>query len=59
MVKKATCTDCSAEIEVLDDIMVGEILSCPDCGLELEVASLEGGKIELQKLVIEKEDWGE
>ncbi|MFH0897939.1 MAG: lysine biosynthesis protein LysW [Candidatus Bathyarchaeota archaeon] len=59
MVKKAECPDCLAEIDASDDVMVGEILSCPDCGLELEVASVEGGKIELQKLAIEKEDWGE
>ena len=59
MAKKANCPDCLAEIEVPDDVMAGEILSCPDCGLELEVASIEGEKIELQKLAIEKEDWGE
>jgi len=56
---KATCPDCLAEIDLPDDTMVGEIVSCPDCGLELEVASIEGRKIELQKLVVEKEDWGE
>jgi lysine biosynthesis protein LysW len=39
--------------------MVGEIVSCPDCGLEIEVKSNENGKIELEKLSIEKEDWGE
>ena len=56
---KTTCPDCLAEIDLPDDVMVGEIVSCPDCGLELEVESAEGGKIALQKLVIEKEDWGE
>jgi alpha-aminoadipate carrier protein LysW len=47
------------EIDVPDDVMVGEIVSCPDCGLELEVKSNENSKIELEKLSIEKEDWGE
>jgi len=47
------------EVDVPDDAMVGEIVSCPDCGLELEVKSVEGGKVELEKLSIEKEDWGE
>jgi alpha-aminoadipate carrier protein LysW len=56
---KTKCPDCLAEIEVSDDIMVGEILSCPDCGLELEVVNVEGDSVELQKLAIEKEDWGE
>ena len=56
---KSACPDCLAEIDLPDDVMVGEIVSCPDCGLELEVESVEGGKVELQKLVVEKEDWGE
>jgi alpha-aminoadipate carrier protein LysW len=56
---KTTCPDCLAEIEVPDDTMVGEIVSCPDCGLDLEVEQVEGQMIELQKLAIEKEDWGE
>jgi len=47
------------EIDVPDDVMVGEIVSCPDCGLELEVKSVEGGNVELEKLSIEKEDWGQ
>jgi len=56
---KVTCPDCMGEVDVPDDAMVGEIVSCPDCGLELEVKSAEGGKVELEKLAIEKEDWGE
>ena len=56
---KVTCPDCMGEIDVPDDVMVGEIVSCPDCGLEIEVKSNENGKIELEKLSIEKEDWGE
>lgn len=54
-----TCPDCLAEINVSDDVMVGEIIECLDCGLELEVEKIEGGKIEVQRLAIEKEDWGE
>ena len=56
---KATCPDCLADIDVPDDALVGEIVNCPDCGLELEVQSIDEGKVELQKLAIEKEDWGE
>ena len=54
-----TCPDCLAEINVSDDVMVREIIECLDCGLELEVEKIEGGKIEVQRLAIEKEDWGE
>ena len=56
---KVICPDCGAEFDVLDDVMVGEIVSCPDCGLDLEVIKVEGSKIELQRIAIEKEDWGE
>ena len=39
----------------------GEILSCPGCGLELEVKKINcgGGCVSLQELTIEGEDWGE
>ncbi len=53
------CPDCAAEIEVPEDALVGEIVSCPDCGLDLEVVKVEGGSVELQRISIEKEDWGE
>ena len=56
---KSACPECLAEIEIPEDALVGEIVSCPDCGLELEVESIQGDKVKLQKLVIEKEDWGE
>lgn len=53
------CPDCEAGIKVPEDAMVGEIVSCPDCGLDLEVASVGAGGVELQRISIEKEDWGE
>lgn len=56
---KVACPDCMGEVAVPDDAMVGEIVSCPDCGLELEVKNVDNGKVELEKLSIEKEDWGE
>jgi alpha-aminoadipate carrier protein LysW len=36
---------------------LGEILVCPDCGMELEVTSLE--PIVLVLAPSEEEDWGE
>ncbi len=53
------CPECAAPVEIPQDVIKGEILSCPDCGVELEVEITEKKKIELQKLAIEKEDWGE
>jgi alpha-aminoadipate carrier protein LysW len=55
----AKCPDCEAAIEVADDAMAGEILSCPDCGLDLEIKGMSVQGVELEKLAIEKEDWGE
>ena len=58
-IKKVSCPECGAEIVAPDDVMLKEILSCPDCGLELEVVKIEADRLELQKILIEKEDWGE
>ena len=53
------CPDCDAELNVPADTEEGEILSCPGCGLELEVKEIKGGCVDLQELTIEGEDWGE
>jgi lysine biosynthesis protein LysW len=57
----AKCPDCDAELNVPCDVETGEILSCPSCGLELEVKKSNNGGacINLQELTIEGEDWGE
>jgi len=58
---KAKCPDCDSELNVPYDIEKGEVLSCPGCGLELEVKKITdgGGHVDLQELTIEGEDWGE
>nr|HDO81118.1 lysine biosynthesis protein LysW [Candidatus Bathyarchaeota archaeon] len=53
-----TCPECYYEFEVDDDIIVGEIVECPDCGAELEVVSVNDGEVVLQAVSVE-EDWGE
>jgi alpha-aminoadipate carrier protein LysW len=58
-INKARCPDCEAELDVPADTVKGEILSCPGCGLELEVKQIEAGCVDLQELTIEGEDWGE
>jgi len=52
----AMCPECAAEIE-LDDPLEGEIVDCPDCGVELEVVAIEPLTFELAP--DEEEDWGE
>ena len=58
-VNKAKCPDCDAELDVPIDTEKGEIVSCPGCGLELEVKQISCGCVDLQELTIEGEDWGE
>lgn len=50
------CPECDAEI-TLEDVVQGEIVVCPDCGIDLEVTSLSPVKLELAPM--EEEDWGE
>jgi alpha-aminoadipate carrier protein LysW len=59
VVNNGKCPDCDAELEIPEDVMQGEILSCPSCGLELEVTKIQGESVELKELGIEGEDWGE
>ena len=56
---KAKCPDCDADVDVPQDTTKGEILSCPCCGLELEVKQVNAGCVDLQELTLEGEDWGE
>ncbi len=57
----AKCPDCDSALDVPSEVEPGEILSCPCCGLELEVkkTAFGGGCAEFKELVIEGEDWGE
>jgi alpha-aminoadipate/glutamate carrier protein LysW len=59
VMNKAKCPDCDAELDVPSDTETGEIVSCPGCGLELEVKAVKCGCVDLQELTIEGEDWGE
>jgi len=40
-------------------VISGEIISCPDCGMDFEARVTEKGKVELKNAEIEGEDWGE
>lgn len=54
---KVICVECSADIELEQNTEVGEIIVCPDCGVDLEVVSLDPAVVELAPM--EQEDWGE
>ena len=51
------CPECEAQIELADGTEVGEIVVCSDCGVDLEVTSLDPAAVELAPM--EQEDWGE
>ena len=54
----AKCIECDADLEVdAAGLETGEIVICPECGLELEVLSVKPFKI--GKAPEEEEDWGE
>jgi alpha-aminoadipate carrier protein LysW len=53
----ATCPECEAEITLEADTETGEIIVCPDCGVDLEVTSLNPPAVDLAPM--EEEDWGE
>jgi alpha-aminoadipate carrier protein LysW len=56
-VSTVSCPECAAEIKLAEGTEVGEIIVCPDCGVDLEVISLNPAKVQLAPM--EEEDWGE
>ena len=50
-----TCPECEADIHVDTDADKGDIVSCEDCGTELEVVGLD--PVELD--IVEEEDLDE
>ena len=52
-----TCPECEAEIGLEASVEVGEIIVCSDCGVDLEVTSLDPAEVALAPM--EEEDWGE
>ena len=51
------CLECAAELTLDADVEDGEIVICPDCGVELEIMSVDPVSIQLAPEV--EEDWGE
>lgn len=51
------CPECAANVPLSGNVLVGEILDCPDCGCELEVRGTSPVRVELAPQV--EEDWGE
>jgi alpha-aminoadipate carrier protein LysW len=59
MKSKVECQECGADISVPEDVVVGEIITCPDCGGEYEITSKEEGNLALKPAERVGEDWGQ
>ncbi len=51
------CPECEAEITFAEGTEAGEIIVCSDCGVDLEVTSIDPAAVQLAPM--EQEDWGE
>lgn len=51
------CPVCGGGVETGADTLAGELIDCPECGVELEVAKLD--PMTLREAPQEAEDWGE
>jgi alpha-aminoadipate carrier protein LysW len=52
-----SCPECAAELTLAEGTEVGELIVCSDCGVDLEVTSLQPAAVQLAPR--EEEDWGE
>ncbi|MEW5841547.1 MAG: alpha-aminoadipate/glutamate carrier protein LysW [Thermoproteota archaeon] len=58
-VVKKECQECGAEINIPEDAVSGEIVTCPDCGGDFEITKAADGKVELKPAETVGEDWGQ
>ena len=42
-----TCPDCEAEVHVDTDVDKGEVVSCEECGIDLEVVGLDPVELDI------------
>lgn len=51
------CPECAATLTLPAGTMLNELISCKDCGTELEVVALNPAQVDYAPEV--EEDWGE
>ena len=56
---KVKCDDCDQQFDIPSDAELGEIFSCPGCGVEYEVKGKTKDSIDIDYCTMEGEDWGE
>ena len=56
---KGEWPSCCYEFELGGGTIVGELVPCPDCGVDLEITKIEGDKAIVEIAEMTEEDWGE
>jgi len=54
---KIHCLDCQTEIIINKDSQIGEVITCPDCGVDFEIIKTE--PLEITQAPEIKEDLGQ
>ena len=52
------CPVCAGAVDLPQDMMLGELVDCGDCGSELEVRQISPA-VEVREAPMVAEDWGE
>jgi alpha-aminoadipate carrier protein LysW len=56
----AVCPDCEAEVEIDQfDVDKGEIISCPECGVDLEVLGISPLELDHPQKDFDDDAWEE
>lgn len=58
MQTQITCSECEERFS-LENPILGEKFSCPECGISLKVISIKANSIHTEMVEEEIEDWGE
>ena len=53
----SNCVECEASVSVPNDALIGEIVPCPTCGVDLEVTQTSPTTLGVAPDI--QEDWGE
>lgn len=56
---KCECPSCYFKIELDEDTIEGEVIPCPDCGVDLEIKKIDGEIAKAEIAEMAEEDWGE
>jgi len=56
---KFECPSCYFEIELDEGTIEGEVIPCPDCGVDLEIIKIDGDSATVEIAELTDEDWGE